>query len=341
MQLVQALKPHKDKVWDVSVHPTLPLLASASSDKKCHVYSLESMKLMGVLEDDAHKKTIRSVSWKPNCQVPALAAGSFDSTISIWSKEEHASSLEEAYGLMAIIEGHENEVKGVDWSYDGVFLASCSRDKSCWIWEADDNNEEFECINVIQEHSQDVKHCVWHPSELILATCSYDDTIKLFKQDPYDEDDWLCLATLPHSGTVWCADFSKSGPGTRLCSCSDDAVARIWKRCVSDTGTPMADSIPSTIRPQRVGEEWEEECILPSVHTGPIYAISWNKENGLIATAGSDGVIAVYRENGSQWEVVDRVDKSHGVFEVNCLAWFGDLLVSGGDDGCVNVWKSI
>lgn len=135
--------------------------------------------------DDAHKRSIRSVSFKPPLggidnppdnilDLPALAAGSFDSNISIWgvdepdslydleeiieNQQEILSSSNNEWNLMAIIEGHENEVKSVDWNYDGRFLASCSRDKSVWIWETDPETlEEFECVSVLNDHSQDVK----------------------------------------------------------------------------------------------------------------------------------------------------------------------------------------
>lgn len=330
IKLAKSLKLHKDKLWSLDV--SKDLLATGSTDRCIKIVNLKESKyqLIDELDDTVHKKAIRSVAWRPHSSI--LAAGSFDSTISIWSKEDSIDDLSSVQAtfdmeLLAIIEGHENEVKCVAWSQDGSYLASCSRDKSVWIWEADEMGEEYECISVLQEHSQDVKHVVWHPSLHLLASSSYDDTIRIWKD--YD-DDWEAAAVLNgHEGTVWCSDFEKSDSSLRLCSGSDDATVRIWKYIADDEDEQ---------------QEWICETTLPRVHSRAVYSVAWNAD-GLIASTGSDGMLVIYKEENGNWEIIAKKELCHGVYEANIVKWFeidGEtMLATGGDDGYVNVWKYI
>ncbi|ODV82729.1 hypothetical protein CANARDRAFT_30589 [[Candida] arabinofermentans NRRL YB-2248] len=356
LQLQHTFTGHTDKCWSISVHKTLPLLASVSSDKTCRIYNTNTRKLVSILDENTHTKTMRSVAFKPTGDFPSLAIGSFDSTISIWGKDSDDFTDEESMNntnnnnewmLLAILEGHENEVKCVDWSFDGTYLASCSRDKSIWIWETDETNEEFECINVIQEHDQDVKYVDWHPARNVLSSCSYDDTCRVYKQDEYDEDDWTCVCNLTGAqGTVWCSDF-EDGDGQsslRLVNCSDDSKVRVWKKLTGKDNENGA--LPSTLKDE---EEWELDSLLPSVHESSVYGVAWSS-NGLIASCGSDGKIAVYKEQAklnsysnkqeSEWVVLATVSLAHGVYEINCVKWGADnQLFTAGDDGNVKLWK--
>lgn len=388
VKLLKSILAHTDKAWSVSSHQTLPLLATASSDKTSKIYKLskeQNFPLLGKLEE-THKRSVRTVSFKPPLgssesefiDLPALASGSFDSTISVWGIDEPGELLdnEEELGaeederavkarkqretdlltspnnewnLMALIEGHENEVKAVAWNRSGNFLASCSRDKTIWIWETDaETLEEFECVSVLSDHEHDIKHIIWHPHINLLASSSYDDTIRLYKQDD-DDEDWSCVAILNgHEGTVWCSAFEhteKTSGQTRLVSVSDDLTARVW---VSSSGSGedgnKIDGIPSSIKHRSSEMEWELQSVLPEVHKYAIYSVSWSAQSGRIATTGADGQIAVYSEKNGKWEVESVHKSSHGVYEVNCVSWCvlsngEEVLATAGDDGYINIWE--
>lgn len=368
ISLVKTIEAHSDKVWSVAVHPNLPMFATASTDKTSSIYALnQSFSLVARLED-AHKRLVRSVAFKPPlgglqdyADLPALASGSFDLTISVWGIEEPEGidelrevdddderaamqrsllcSPQNEWNLMAIIEGHENEVKAVAWSHDGRLLASCSRDKTVWLWETDPETlEEFECVAVLNDHQQDVKHIVWHPRLSLLASSSYDDTIRIYAED---DDEWSCVAVLNgHEGTVWCLAFDPSPDRVRLVLVLDDATARVWTACgAPHTAQP---SLPSSIRHHH---EMAWECLaqLPPVHTQPVYSVSWSPALGRIATVGSDGLLVIYCEDTDGWHIEAQHALSHGVYEVNCVAWasLGDreAVITAGDDGRVKVWS--
>lgn len=275
-----------------------------------------------------------------------LATGSFDASVGIWKHwdqsiggvrsgthdggnemdytngndgggdddKEEDDDFEWRFAI--VLDGHDSEVKSVAWSTGGNFLATCSRDKSVWIWE-EVGDEDFETIAVLQEHEGDVKCVVWHPEEELLASASYDDTIRLWREDV---DDWGCVACIKgHDSTVWALDWEPvtvmlvAGPGgttekqhqeewiqrresagPRLVSCSDDKSIRVWRRRPREKG-PQQNKL-SIIRTGSIEEDWVEEARLPQRHERAICTVAWSRRTGRIVSSGGDGKIVVYEE---------------------------------------------
>ena len=261
-----------------------------------------------------------------------LATGSFDASVGIWrrydtddlnpkpviapvdfdARDENIDEYDEDEWRFAIVlDGHESEVKSVAWSTAGNLLATCSRDKSVWIWE-EVGDDDYETIAVLQEHEGDVKCVAWHPEEELLASASYDDDIRLWREDI---DDWGCVGVLRgHDSTVWCVQWETLNPniygeaesqdvkekwmkrreasGPRLLSCSDDLSIRVWRRNPKEK---VPQSRLSIIRSGSSEEDWIEEARLPAAHSRPIYSVAWSK-SGRIVSTGGDGSIVVYEE---------------------------------------------
>ena len=169
------------------------------------------------------------------------------------------------------LEGHENEVKCIAWSHqEEPYLATCSRDKQIWIYEADEDEDEldFSCLAVLSGHSQDVKYVKWHPERNQLYSASYDDTLKCWSYDN-SVDDWICSYTMNggHTSTVWCFDFNQSG--THMVSCSEDKTWILWS--ITPTGY------------KKIGE-------VSNTHFRSIYSISWCNSATVnrVVTSGAD-----------------------------------------------------
>lgn len=216
-------------------------------------------------------------------------------------------------------------------------MATCSRDKSVWIWEVT-GDDEFECAAVLNAHSQDVKRVIWHPTKEILASCSYDNTIKMFAENGFDSD-WECTATLNgHGSTVWAIDFDTKGD--RLVSVSDDKTMKIWRSYapgnIEGIATPNNEVV------------WKCICTIAGDHQRTIYDVSWCKLSGAIATACGDDCIRIYQEDNETstknepiFELTTTQDKSHAQ-DVNKVAWnpvHANYLLSCSDDGSIKYWN--
>ncbi|GAA5838595.1 hypothetical protein JCM3766R1_006023 [Sporobolomyces carnicolor] len=365
ISLVQSLAGHQDRAWSLDWSPSEPLLASCSTDKSVRLYSFlpptqsprEGFRLSSTIPT-SHTRTVRNLSFSPTGTT--LATASFDSTVGIWCKineaglddpTERDAADEEGGEWEAVepLEGHESECKSVAWSGDGRLLASCSRDKSVWVWEAV-GPAEFECLAVLMEHTQDVKCVTWHPSEELLASASYDDQIHLYAPDPYD-DEWTLVHKLSpsHLGTVWSVSFSPCG--TYLASTGDDLSLKIWKRIELATEMGNAGEArreegglmgPWSRSGVRIGQkerfEWREVSKLEGIHDRSVYSLDWQrggvdeKEGGLgrIATCAGDGKIRIWQvtrpesnEAGAppQLTSLATLEDAHGLSDINSIKW--------------------
>lgn len=174
LRFLTQLTSHTDRAWCLAWNPRLPILATCSTDKNINIHSYNfnpttpstststtttttppsapTFQLKETIES-GHSRTVRQVSWSPSGTI--LATSSFDNTVGIWQKldsdpdhhHEHQhehdhghENINQEWDCIGTLEGHESECKSVAWSQNGNLLASCSRDKTVWVWEGELNS---------------------------------------------------------------------------------------------------------------------------------------------------------------------------------------------------------
>ncbi|EFX02103.1 WD repeat protein [Grosmannia clavigera kw1407] len=347
--------------WSSTPHPTLPFLATAHN-KSVTIFSLVDFTSHSSLTG-GHSRSVRSVTWRPD--LPShklcLVSGSFDSTAGLWRWEQETplvgsgsgpdggvseveirageksdGETDEGWEFTLVLEGQEHEIKSVAFSPSGQYLATCSRDKSVWIWEdvGGDDEDEWETVAVLNEHDGDVKCVAWCPDVPgrrsgsgshygldVLASTSYDNTVRIWRED--GDGEWVCVAVLEgHEGTVWGVQWEadpRRERFPRLLTWSADQTLRIWtlrEDDVADAGATGSSEgshgihqfhnslggVPNTMRCS-LHEEWSCTAVLPRAHSRDIYSAAWSGATGLVASTGSDGVVVLYAEQ-------DRTDGS-------------------------------
>mmetsp|Transcript_8728 Transcript_8728/g.14133 ORF Transcript_8728/g.14133 Transcript_8728/m.14133 type:complete len:336 (+) Transcript_8728:335-1342(+) len=328
-----SLAGHEERVWHVCWSACGSLLASCGADKVVRLWKrsdnevdgtkagIGSWECVATLED-TQSRTIRSCEFSP-CGT-YLAATSFDSTTVVWSRGINDSG-EYAWECISTLEGHENEVKSISWSHNGQLIATCSRDKSIWIWEAPpkaspmdplpEDEVECECVSVLTGHMQDVKCVKWSTNEDVLFSGSYDDTIRVWQEQI---DDWGCVDVLQgHSNTVWGLAIEPNG--ARVASCSQDCTVRIW---------------------EKEGDKWKTCKVLEGRHDRTIFSIDWSSDDKWLATAGGDDTIII-QDVEKDFGVVTTLKHAHDS-DVNCVRFNPKqpkLFASCSDDSLVKIWK--
>uniref|UniRef100_A0A914KTI9 Probable cytosolic iron-sulfur protein assembly protein CIAO1 homolog n=1 Tax=Meloidogyne incognita TaxID=6306 RepID=A0A914KTI9_MELIC len=309
-----------ERVWACAWHFSGKLIASAGEDKTIKIWKCEeeenkqnngeigttsevsplSISKIGTIRGD-QTRSIRWVCFSPCGKF--LAAASFDATIIIYERNKISNEFEELHKL----EGHECEVKCCSFSISGHYLATCSRDKTVWIWKVpfENDDDDYEVLSILQQHTADVKFVVWHPREDILVSGGYDCSIRFYI---FDGDEWVTAQAIAdaHSETVWSATFDNL-TGQHLATVGGDKTIKIWSK---------------EKRPEE-GQSWCSWKIavnLPILETRwPLYAVVWNCD-GIIAVGGGDCLVRlfVFDVENSALSLLSSIRLPS---EINCLAW--------------------
>jgi len=277
-------KGHLLSVANVAMHPTKPILVTASDDKTWKMWHLPAGDL--IMCGEGHKDWVAGVDFHPAGH--SLATGSGDNTVKIWDFEKQKCVL--------TFSEHKQAVWGVRYHAAGDVLASCSLDHTVRLWDVPAGR----CRTALRGHVDSVNDVVWQPYGAALATASSDKTVSI-----WDARSGLCTQTFyGHQNSCNAVAFTRTG--TVLASTDADGIVKLWDtRMVAEIVTAEASQSPANKcafdRSGRVlvvasddgrvrgfnGNNGELLCEL-NAHSDAAQAVVFDPTDQFMVTCGSD-----------------------------------------------------
>ncbi len=205
---------------------------------------------------------------------------------------------------LLVFSQHQQPVRCVSWSPDGMTLASGANDARLFTWGLDG------AVHLQSKQVGPVRAVAWSPDGKRLAAGALNQLLFL---NP-TTGALLARSTHRHTAAITTLTWSAQNP-IYLVSGSLDEKAVVWNT--------------ATYRPQ----------ITFTLHTEPIESASWAMDGQTVATSSLGGVVRVWNAtNGQQvhgFYMVEQVPMRALAFQPT-----GSQLAVGGDDGIVRLWNN-
>ena len=276
---------HSMSVESVAFHPTLPFLATGSSDTTAKLWylshNLSKATCVATLNNhgidlNSNPDTIWSVAFHPNELLLAIGCG--NSIVKLWSFSPDGS----INNCVATLVEHRAVVFSVAFHPTLPILATGSRDETVKLWRLDNpNGSAAICVATLNSsnggHNDFVMSVAFHPTFPLLATGSDDNTAKLWRLDNPDNLTATCVATLDssnggHSSGVNSVAFHPTAP--LLATGSQDRTVKLWRL---DNPDGSAATCVATLDSSNGGHRFSVQSV--AFHPNLPFLVSGSQDN--------------------------------------------------------------
>jgi WD40 repeat protein len=346
-QLGRPLTGHGDVVRSVAFSPDGRTLASASDDNTIRLWDARTHEQLGNAligppnaasnpEKPLRPHGFESVAFSRDGR--ALASGSVDDTVRLWSVRTHRQ-------LGASLRGHTDGVTSVAFSPSGRMLASAGEDKTVRLWSLRTHKQLGAPLT---GHTRTVTSVAFGPNGRTLASSSADKTMRLWNLRTHKQ---LGAALIGHTAAIYSVVFTSHG--RTLTSASADKTVRSWSvrthkqlgRLIGHTGAVFGVAVSrngrtlasaSADKTMRLWDMQTHEQLGKPLgrHMGPVLNVEFSPDGRTLASAGLDDTVRL-------WDV--RTHKHlgkpliSGVLDV-AFSPDGRTLASGSSDSTVRLW---
>lgn len=236
------------------------------------------------------------VAWSPNGTMIATATASFGSRlrtpINVWNAQTGA--------LVAEMISHTREAHSVQWHPDGEQLLSAANDNHVYLWQLQPEGpvKQIREYRVLRGHLDQVNALDWTPDSRRIATGSEDGSIRV-----WDVVSGKVVETDYQVDLFGVQALDYSPDGRYLAAGGGEDWVRIWG--LNEEG-------------MYISAQYQHGRSLNAGEGTPfgITAVQWNPDGKMLASAGFDSVIKLWRETG------DVSILRQGVWSALSLHWF-------------------
>lgn len=328
---------------DSSALPPNSLVASSAAGEVVYFSPDKASKVTRVQLQEPIGQSVDCLTISADGQF--VAAGGQNGQVKIWQFQSDQPQL------IATLDNAPAWVDRLAWNPKHNQLAF-SLGRHVQVWDA----TTAEVVTTLNFENSTVLDVTWHPDGERLTVAGYQG-IKVWSATDWDEDPYFVL--IPSASTIiaWSPDgkYIASGNIDRTISViewenpGNPWIMRgfpgkirqlVWSDTILKRGAPLlaSSSSQSIVVWERHSEEsvgWEGQVL--GQHEDRVQALQFQPGSSLLASAGAEGWVAVWRKS----RVGQMLDGAPGGF--SGLAWHpkGHQLAAGGQQGELVVWSKV